>query len=65
PPPRPPGPPPPPPPGGATCDKARSVLDAGAIAIGLATHLFPKDLVRERDWGAIEGSIRSFLEKVR
>ncbi|MEM8716792.1 MAG: keto-deoxy-phosphogluconate aldolase, partial [Cyanobacteria bacterium P01_G01_bin.4] len=51
--------------GGVTCENARSFLEAGAIAIGLATHLFPKDLVREQDWGAIEGSIRSFLKKVR
>ncbi|MGK7911009.1 MAG: keto-deoxy-phosphogluconate aldolase, partial [Synechococcus sp.] len=50
--------------GGVTCDNARSFLEAGAIAIGLATHLFPKDLVREQNWLAIEGSIRLFLEKV-
>ncbi|MEO0354933.1 MAG: bifunctional 4-hydroxy-2-oxoglutarate aldolase/2-dehydro-3-deoxy-phosphogluconate aldolase [Cyanobacteria bacterium P01_A01_bin.3] len=51
--------------GGVSCENARSFLDAGAIAIGLATHLFPKDLVREQNWLAIEGSIRSFLKKVR
>ena len=47
--------------GGVSCDNARSFFAAGAIAIGLATDLFPKDLVRARDWQGIQHRICQFL----
>ena len=50
--------------GGVSCDNARTLLEAGAIAIGLATHLFPKDLVRNKRWQAIEMNVRALLEQL-
>jgi len=34
-------------------ENAKIFIDAGAIAVGLAGDLFPKDLVENRDWRAI------------
>jgi len=39
--------------GGVTLENAKIFIDAGAIAVGLAGDLFPKDLVENRDWRAI------------
>ncbi len=39
--------------GGVTLENAKVFIDAGAIAVGLAGDLFPKDLVQNRDWRAI------------
>ncbi|PSB29632.1 keto-deoxy-phosphogluconate aldolase [filamentous cyanobacterium Phorm 46] len=39
--------------GGVTVENAKVFIDAGAIAVGLAGDLFPKDLVENRDWRAI------------
>ena len=39
--------------GGVTRENAKIFIDAGAIAVGLAGDLFPKDLVQNRDWRAI------------
>jgi 2-dehydro-3-deoxyphosphogluconate aldolase / (4S)-4-hydroxy-2-oxoglutarate aldolase len=39
--------------GGVTLENAKLFIDAGAIAVGLAGDLFPKDLVENRDWEAI------------
>ncbi len=39
--------------GGVTLENAKIFIDAGAIAVGLAGDLFPKDLVENGDWEAI------------
>jgi 2-dehydro-3-deoxyphosphogluconate aldolase/(4S)-4-hydroxy-2-oxoglutarate aldolase len=39
--------------GGVTFENARALLDAGAIAVGLSSQLFPPDLVAAGDWEAI------------
>ena len=39
--------------GGVTLENAKIFIDAGAIAVGLAGDLFPKDLVENRDCRAI------------
>ncbi len=39
--------------GGVTLENAKVFIDAGAIAVGLAGDLFPKDLVENGDWEAI------------
>ena len=39
--------------GGVTVENAKVFIDAGAIAVGLAGDLFPKNLVENRDWRAI------------
>ena len=39
--------------GGVTLENAKIFIDAGAIAVGLAGELFPKELVENGDWRAI------------
>lgn len=39
--------------GGVTLENAKVFIDAGAIAVGLAGELFPKELVENGDWRAI------------
>ena len=39
--------------GGVTLENAKVFIDAGAIAVGLAGDLFPKELVENGDWEAI------------
>jgi 2-dehydro-3-deoxyphosphogluconate aldolase/(4S)-4-hydroxy-2-oxoglutarate aldolase len=39
--------------GGVTLDNASQFIAAGAIAVGLSGELFPKHLVKERDWFGI------------
>lgn len=39
--------------GGVTLANAQDFLAAGAIAVGLSSSLFPKQLVIDQDWGAI------------
>ncbi|NJM45582.1 MAG: bifunctional 4-hydroxy-2-oxoglutarate aldolase/2-dehydro-3-deoxy-phosphogluconate aldolase [Alkalinema sp. RU_4_3] len=50
--------------GGVTVENARSLVDAGAIAVGLAGNLFPKEAIRDGDWGLVqvqaEKLVRSF-----
>jgi 2-dehydro-3-deoxyphosphogluconate aldolase / (4S)-4-hydroxy-2-oxoglutarate aldolase len=50
--------------GGVTVENARSMIDAGALAVGLAGNLFPKDAVRDGDWDVVRGQaeklVRSF-----
>jgi 2-dehydro-3-deoxyphosphogluconate aldolase/(4S)-4-hydroxy-2-oxoglutarate aldolase len=39
--------------GGVTLDNAKEFLQAGAIAVGLSSELFPKHLLKDRNWQAI------------
>ncbi len=39
--------------GGVTFENAQDLIDAGAVAIGLAGNLFPKDALRSQNWAAI------------
>lgn len=39
--------------GGVTLDNAQAFIEAGAIAVGLSSQLFPKLLIREGNWEAI------------
>ncbi|AFY61703.1 bifunctional 4-hydroxy-2-oxoglutarate aldolase/2-dehydro-3-deoxy-phosphogluconate aldolase [Synechococcus sp. PCC 6312] len=39
--------------GGVNLDNAQDFLQAGAIAVGLSSSLFPKHLVIDQDWAAI------------
>lgn len=44
--------------GGVTIDSAPHYIKAGAIAVGLSTDLFPKDLVKEEKWEIISARVR-------
>ncbi|MEO0802634.1 MAG: bifunctional 4-hydroxy-2-oxoglutarate aldolase/2-dehydro-3-deoxy-phosphogluconate aldolase [Cyanobacteria bacterium J06642_2] len=48
--------------GGVTIDNAGELLKTGAIAVGLATQLFPKDLVAREQWKAISDRICNFVD---
>lgn len=39
--------------GGVTLENAKEFLQAGAIAVGLSSELFPKHLVKDENWQAI------------
>ncbi|MGK7896910.1 MAG: bifunctional 4-hydroxy-2-oxoglutarate aldolase/2-dehydro-3-deoxy-phosphogluconate aldolase [Xenococcus sp. (in: cyanobacteria)] len=50
--------------GGVTIDNARSMLDAGAIAVGLSSNLFLPALVREQNWQAITHRTQSLIATI-
>lgn len=39
--------------GGVTLENAREFIEAGAIAVGLSSELFPQPLIAEKNWQAI------------
>ena len=39
--------------GGITVENARSAIDAGAIAVGISSNLFPLEAIANRDWASI------------
>ena len=47
--------------GGVTSESAPQMIEAGAIAVGLSTALFPKDEVARENWNAIEARSRYLL----
>ncbi|MEL6384547.1 MAG: bifunctional 4-hydroxy-2-oxoglutarate aldolase/2-dehydro-3-deoxy-phosphogluconate aldolase [Cyanobacteria bacterium J06626_18] len=47
--------------GGVTVEAGCAFLEAGAIAIGVSSSLFPKSLVTGQDWAAIQARSRTFL----
>ena len=48
--------------GGVTLENAKQFLAAGAIAVGLASDLFPKQLVVDEDWEAIAQRAETFMQ---
>ena len=50
--------------GGVTLENAKIFIDAGAIAVGLAGDLFPKDLVENGDWEAIGQIVRNLSQNL-
>ncbi len=50
--------------GGVTVENAPSLVDAGAIAVGLAGNLFPKEAMGDGDWDLVQAQaeklVRSF-----
>lgn len=51
--------------GGITVDDADQFLAAGAIAIGISTHLFSPQAIVEDDWTAIIARSQSLIQKVQ
>ena len=51
--------------GGVTVEAGVAFLEAGAIAIGLSSSLFPKLLLAHHDWAAIQTRSRKFLDTLR
>lgn len=50
--------------GGVTVENAKVFIDAGAIAVGLAGDLFPKQLVENGDWRAIGQIARTLTQNL-
>ncbi|NER80048.1 MAG: hypothetical protein F6K42_10780 [Leptolyngbya sp. SIO1D8] len=48
--------------GGVTVADGRAFLDAGAIAVGISSSLFPKSLAANQDWLAIQQRSHHFLQ---
>lgn len=40
-------------------------FEAGAACVGIGSSLFPKDLIRDKDWDKLESTARSALEIIR
>jgi 2-dehydro-3-deoxyphosphogluconate aldolase / (4S)-4-hydroxy-2-oxoglutarate aldolase len=51
--------------GGVTLENAHTFLAAGAIAVGLGSHLFPADLVQAGDWSEIQARLQAFVQSLR
>lgn len=50
--------------GGITIDNARETIDAGAIAVGISSNLFPQEAILNRDWSSITTRTQMLLHKL-
>jgi 2-dehydro-3-deoxyphosphogluconate aldolase / (4S)-4-hydroxy-2-oxoglutarate aldolase len=50
--------------GGVTLENAREFLQAGAIAVGLSSQLFPKKFIQAGDWEAISQQARNLRQTI-
>ena len=50
--------------GGVTLENAKEFLQAGAIAVGLSSELFPKKLVTEENWEAIASGAKNLMRQL-
>lgn len=50
--------------GGITLDNAQAMIDAGAIALGISSDLFPQDLLSTQDWNSITLRTRSLINNL-
>ncbi|MDJ0651026.1 MAG: bifunctional 4-hydroxy-2-oxoglutarate aldolase/2-dehydro-3-deoxy-phosphogluconate aldolase [Xenococcaceae cyanobacterium MO_188.B19] len=48
--------------GGITVENAKTMLDAGAIAVGLSSNLFPPSLVKTGNWQSIAERTQNFVQ---
>lgn len=51
--------------GGITIDNAKSMLNAGAIAVGLSSSLFPAAAIASEDWEFIAQQAKKLMESLR
>ncbi|MBH8561784.1 bifunctional 4-hydroxy-2-oxoglutarate aldolase/2-dehydro-3-deoxy-phosphogluconate aldolase [Nostoc sp. CENA67] len=50
--------------GGVTLENAKEFLQAGAIAVGLSSELFPQKLVVDRNWEAIAQNASNLMQQL-
>lgn len=50
--------------GGITLETASDYLNAGAIAVGISGHLFPKDLIEAQNWQAITQNAKRLQQRL-
>ena len=51
--------------GGITVESGKQYLQQGAIAIGIASDLFPKTLIAHQDWEGIRQRCKIFVDSLR
>lgn len=51
--------------GGITIDNARSTIDAGAIAVGISSNLFPSEAIAKRDWLNITLRTKTLIDRLQ
>ena len=50
--------------GGITINNARSMLDAGAMAVGISSNLFPQNAIALQDWTTITTRAKYLLDRL-
>lgn len=50
--------------GGVTIENARTFIEAGAIAVGLAGQLFPTEAIRQGDWQQVSDRASLLMQKL-
>ncbi|MBD2079660.1 bifunctional 4-hydroxy-2-oxoglutarate aldolase/2-dehydro-3-deoxy-phosphogluconate aldolase [Leptolyngbya sp. FACHB-17] len=51
--------------GGVTIENASSMIQAGAIAVGIGGNLFPKQVVESENWTLIERQIKTLMHNLQ
>jgi len=51
--------------GGVSIDTAHQFLEAGAVAIALASELFPPDAIAQKDWNTISQRIKTLMQNLQ
>ncbi|MDB9529240.1 bifunctional 4-hydroxy-2-oxoglutarate aldolase/2-dehydro-3-deoxy-phosphogluconate aldolase [Oscillatoria sp. CS-180] len=51
--------------GGILLEEGQAFIHAGAIAVGVSSSLFPKDLLAKRDWETIQARSLTFLKSLQ
>ncbi|HLP87008.1 MAG TPA: bifunctional 4-hydroxy-2-oxoglutarate aldolase/2-dehydro-3-deoxy-phosphogluconate aldolase [Nostocaceae cyanobacterium] len=51
--------------GGVTVDNAQEFLQAGAVAVGLSSDLFPQAMIQTGNWEAIAQKTHNLLQKLK
>ena len=51
--------------GGITSENALAMVEAGAIAVGISSNLFPQEAIANQDWSAITKRTKSLLKKLQ
>lgn len=50
--------------GGVTLENAKELIEAGAVAVGLSSELFPQELITEGNWQAIAQQASNLLQNL-
>lgn len=50
--------------GGITIDNARNFIDAGAIAVGISSNLFPVEAIANQDWSSITQRSKTLINRL-
>lgn len=51
--------------GGVDLQNLVAFFDQGAKAVGIGSHLFPKDIIEKQDWAALGNIYKAFVNKYR